>query len=329
MKTIRLFLIATVAIISFGCTQPATQKKIATADPLDLWNDGQVKTSILTFVKTVTDETNPAFIPVSDRVAVTDMDGTFLLEKPNPVNFDVIIRLMVDRIAQNPALAQKQPYKAIHEQDWAYLDTLGYDENGVFSLLRNATDGYTEDQYRDYILNYYKTVTDKRFNKPYNQLVFAPMVQLYRYLQDNQFGVYIVSGSDPMFTRTLCEESAGIPVQNVTGTTILTKWIETDSGSTFVRTNEIVKPINDVEGKPVNILYKVGKVPVISIGNATSDYPLLKFSENSPNSLQLVVNHDDSVREYVYDYDKVKAMCQKNKWHEISMKNDFKVVFNE
>ena len=329
MKPIRIFLLATIAILGFSCTQQTTDKNIVAGDPLDLWNDGPVKASILTFIKTVTDESNPAFIPVPDRVAVTDMDGTFLLEKPNPVNFDVIIRLMVDQIAGNPALAQKQPYKAINEQDWAYFDTLGYDENGVFSLLRDATAGYIEDQYRDYILNYYKTVTDKRFNKPYNQLVFAPMVQLFRYLQDNQFQIYIVSGSDPMFTRTLCEESAGIPVQNVTGTTILTKWVETDSGSIFVRTNEIVKPINDVDGKPVNILYKVGKVPVISIGNATSDYPLLKFSENSPNSLQLVVNHDDSAREYVYDYEKVKAMCQKNEWHEISMKNDFRKVFQE
>jgi len=329
MKTRILLLFAIIAILGYSCTEPATHQKIVASDPLDLWNEGPVKTSILEFIKTVTDETNPAFIPVRDRVAVTDMDGTFLLEKPMPVNMDVIIRLMMDQIASNPSLAQKQPYKAINEQDWTYFDTLGYDENGVFSLLRNATDGYTEDQYRDYILNYYRTVTDKRFNKRYNQLVFAPMVQLYRYLQDNQFEVYIVSGSDPMFTRTLCEESAGIPVQNVTGTTILTKWVETDSGSTFVRMNEIVKPINDVDGKPVNILYKVGKVPVISIGNATSDYPLLKFSENSPNSLQLVVNHDDSAREYVYDYEKVKAMCQKNNWHEISMKDDFKVVFNE
>jgi phosphoserine phosphatase len=329
MKTFRLLVLATLGLMMLGCVPSSQKNDKAVSDPLDLWNDGPVKTSILTFVKTVSDEANPAFIPVPDRVAVTDMDGTFLLEKPMPVNMDVIIRLMMDQIAGNPSLAQKQPYKAINEQDWTYFDTLGYDENGVFSLLRNATEGYTEDQYRDYILNYYKTVTDKRFNKPYNQLVFAPMVQLFRYLQENQFEIYIVSGSDPMFTRTLCEESAGIPVQNVTGTTILTQWVETDSGSTFVRMNEIVKPINDVGGKPVNILYKVGKVPVISIGNATSDYPLLKFSENSANSLQLVVNHDDSAREYVYDYEKVKAMCQKNKWQEISMKNDFKVVFNQ
>jgi len=329
MKTFRLLIFVFLGLMMLGCVPSSQQKDKAVSDPLDLWNEGPVKASILTFIKTVTDEANPAFIPVPDRVAVTDMDGTFLLEKPNPVNFDVVIRMMMDQIAGNPALAQKQPYKAIQEQDWAYFDTLSYDENGIYSILMTATNGYTEDQYRDYILEYYKTVTDKRFNKPYDQLVYAPMVQLFSYLQENQFEIYIVSGSDPQFTRTLCEKSAGIPVQNVTGTTILVKWVETDSGSTFVRTNEIVKPINDVDGKPVNILYKVGKLPVISIGNATSDYPLLKFSENSHHSLQLVVNHDDSAREYVYDYEKVKAMCQENGWQEISMKNDFKVVFSE
>jgi phosphoserine phosphatase len=226
-------------------------------------------------------------------------------------------------------LAQKQPYKAIHEEDWAYFDTLGYDENGVYSLLRNATAGYTEDQYRDYILEYYETVTDERFNKPYNQLVYAPIVQLFRYLQDNQFEIYIVSGSDPQFTRTLCEKSAGIPVQNVTGTTILTKWVETDTGSYFVRVNEIVQPINDEGGKAVNILYKVGKVPLIAIGNSPGDYPMLQYSKNSPLSLQMIVNHDDSAREYIYDNEKMKKMCGENGWHEISMKNDFKVIFGD
>jgi hypothetical protein len=329
MKTLRLLLFAALGLLMLSCAPSSQQHGIAINDPLDLWNDGPVKSSILTFIKTVTDESNPAFIPVEDRVAVTDMDGTFLLEKPNPVNFDVVIRMMMDQITANPALAQKQPYKAIHENDWAYFDTLKYDENGIYSILTTATDGYTEDQYRDYILNYYNTVRDKRFDKPYNQLVFAPMVQLFRYLQENQFGIYIVSGSDPMFTRTLCEKSAGIPVRNVTGTTILTKWVETDTGSYFVRVKEIVKPINDEGGKPVNILYEVGKVPVIAMGNSPGDYHMLQYSKNFPHSLQMIVNHDDSAREYVYDYEVMKMMCQENEWLEVSMKNDFKVVFSE
>jgi hypothetical protein len=328
MKTLRLLIVAAIALFVWGCS-PSSQRNETVVDPLDLWNEGPVKTSILTFIKTVTDESNPAFVPVPDRVAVTDMDGTFLLEKPNPVNFDVVIRMMVDQISANPELAQKQPYKAIHENDWAYFDTLGYDENGIYSILTTATVGYTEDQYRDYILNYYSTVRDKRFDKPYNRLVFAPMVQLFRYLQENQFEIYIVSGSDPQFTRTLCEKSAGIPVQNVTGTTILTQWVETDTGSYFVRVNEIVQPINDEGGKAVNILYEVGKVPVIAMGNSPGDYSMLQFSKNSPHSLQMIVNHDDSAREYVYDYEIMKKMCRENGWLEISMKNDFKMIFSE
>lgn len=325
---IRILYFAALTLMVSGCELSPPKNDNTTRDPLDLWNDGPAKTSILSFIKTVTDETNPSYIPVSDRVAVTDMDGTFLLEKPIPVNMDVIIRLMMEQMAGNPALAQKQPYKAVHENDWAYFDTLGYKEDGIYSLLRNATAGYTEDQYRDYIMNYYNTVRDKRFDKPYNQLVFAPMVQLFRYLQENQFGIYIVSGSDPMFTRTLCEKSAGIPVQNVTGTTILTRWVETDTGSVFVRVNEIVQPINDEGGKAVNILYKVGKVPVIAIGNSPGDYPMLQYSKNSHQSMQMIINHDDSVREYYYDKDIMSKMCSENGWHEISMKNDFKVIFN-
>jgi phosphoserine phosphatase len=331
MKTIRLFITcATIAIIGFGCTQSTPQKNKAAVDPLDQWNEGTAKTSILAFMDAVTDTISPNFLPVQDRVAVFDMDGTILLEKPYPVNFDVIIRMLVKQMTNDPSLTQKQPYKAIHEQDWAYFDTISeYGDNGLFSILMNATLGYTEGQYKDFIQEYFKTVTDKRFGKPYDKLVYVPVVQLIKYLEDNQFEVYIVSGSDPQFTRVFCEDAMGIPAQNVIGTTILTKWVETDTGSYFVRVHEIVQPINDEGGKPVNILNKVGKVPVVAVGNSGGDYHMLEYSKNSPVSLQMIVNHDDSAREYVYDYEKMKKMCQDKGWQEISMKNDFKVIFGD
>ena len=55
---------------------------------------------------------------------------------------------------------------------------------------------------------------------------------------------------------------------------------------------------------------------------------MLEYSKNAPLSLQMIVNHDDSVREYVYDYEKMKTMCKDNGWQEVSMKNDFKVIFS-
>ena len=155
------------------------------------------------------------------------------------------------------------------------------------------------------------------------------MVQLVQYLQDHQFEVYIVSGSDPQFTRAFCEEAANIPAQNVIGTTVLTKWVETDRGSYFIREHKFVEPIDDEAGKPVNILNKIGRIPVLAVGNSTGDYQMLEYSKNAPFSLQMIVNHDDSLREYKYEANKMKMLCQNKGWQEISMKNDFKVIFSE
>jgi len=326
MKTVRLIIfIALVGIIGLSCSRYTAQKEIASADPLCQWNEGPAKSSILSFVKTITDETNPGFVAVEDRVAVFDMDGSILLEKPNFVLFNFMDRMILEQIANNPALKLKQPYKAFYEQDWAYFGTL--DLNGLYSILLDATEGYTETQYRKAVLEYFSTVIDKRYNKPYNQLVYAPMVQLIQYLQDHQFEVYIVSGSDPQFTRAFCEKAMNIPVQNVIGSTVLTKWIETDTGSYFIREHKFVEPINDEAGKPVNILNKIGRIPVIAVGNSAGDYHMLEYSKNAPFSLQIIINHDDSVREYNYEAEKMKMLCQKNGWKEISMKNDFKVIF--
>lgn len=320
----------TIVWIGLSFSQPSHQYEIGASDSLNQWNESPVKASILHFVETVTDKTNPKFLPVKDRVAVFDMDGTILLEKPNFVLFDFIIKIMSEQIAINPELNKKQPYKAIYEQDWAYFETLDLQgDDGLYSILLDATDGYNESQYRDAVLNYFNTVTDKRYHKPYNQLVYTPMVQLIQFLQRHQFEVYIVSGSDPQFTRTFCEDAANIPAQNVIGSTVLTKWIETDTGSYFIREHKFVEPINDEAGKPVNILNKIGKIPVLAVGNSSGDYHMLEYSKNAPNSLQMIVNHDDAAREYVYDTDKMRTLCQENGWQEISMKTDFKVIFGE
>jgi phosphoserine phosphatase len=331
MKTIRLFAIfITIAIAGPGYSQPSRQKAIITHDPLNLWYEGPAKASILSLVKTVTDKNNPNFLPDQDRVAVFDMDGTILLEKPTFVLFDFVMRRLLEQIEGNPELKKKQPYKAVYEQDWSYFEKLDlYGDDGLYSVLLYAADGYKNDQFRAAVQEYLRTVIDKRYNKPYNQLFFAPMVQLIQYLQDNRFDVYIVSGSDPEFTRTFCETAANIPSQNVIGSTVLTRWVKTDTGSYFIREHKFVEPINDEAGKPVNILNKIGKIPVLAVGNSTGDYHMLEYSKNIHISLQMIVNHDDSVREYNYEAEKMKTLCQKNGWREISMKNDFKVIFSD
>ena len=329
MKTLRSILTsAGIVIIGLSCLLSSCREDIIENDPLSLWNDNAAKNAIVTLLKTVTDANNPDFLPEKDRVAVFDMDGTLLLEKPNYVLFDFVIRRLMEQIAGNPDLKKNQPYKAVFEQDWAYFGKLPLTGNdGLYGVLLYAFDGYTEDQYNDALRKYFTTVIDKRYNKTYNQLSFAPMVQLIRYLQENHFEVYIVSGSDVEFTRFFSQEAFHIPSQNVIGSTVLTRWVETETGSYFVREHKFVEPINDIDGKPVNILNKIGKVPALAVGNSSGDYHMLEFSKNARRSLQMIVNHDDSVREYNYDAEKMKKMCLDNGWQEISMKNDFNMIF--
>lgn len=318
-----VFLLVTGLLFSFNLVAQVEQNN--GHDPLDCWNDGRAKASVISFVSAVTDISNTAYLPEGKRVAVFDMDGTILLEKPNFVLFDFIGRLILEQIKAKPELKLKQPYKAFYEQDWAYFGAL--DLTGLYSILLDATAGLSEKQYLDAVQNYFNTVTDQRYHKPYDQLVYLPVTQLIRYLQQHEFDVYIVSGSDPQFTRVISERAMNIPVQNVIGTTVLTHWIETDSVSYFVREHKFVEPINDVDGKPVNILNKIGRLPVIAVGNSAGDYHMLEYSKNAPNSLQLIINHDDREREYDYDADKMRTLCTENGWLEVSMKNDFKIIF--
>lgn len=105
MKKNRLFTaVAVILIITSACTQSSVKNNIASDDPLNLWNEGSAKTSILTFIKTVTDKNNQDFIPVKARVAVFDMDGTILLEKPNAALFDFAAGKILEQIARNPLI---------------------------------------------------------------------------------------------------------------------------------------------------------------------------------------------------------------------------------
>jgi phosphoserine phosphatase len=233
-------------------------------------------------------------------------------------------------MAEQPELKEKQPYMAIAKEDWAYFKEVDYfAPEGLYSVLLYATDGFTNKEYQEAVNAYFENVKDERFGKSYKYLVYQPVLEMIELLKDKGFDVYIVSGSDPQFTRSFCEEVVGIPVTNVIGSTVLTTFTEEVGASTLTRQHEFIQPINDEAGKPVNILNKIGKVPVIAIGNSRGDYHMLQYSKNAKVSLQMLVNHDDEVREYKYNNEDLKQLCAERDWVEISMKDDFKTIFSQ
>ncbi|NDV20215.1 haloacid dehalogenase-like hydrolase [Pseudodesulfovibrio sp. JC047] len=296
---------------------------------LDLWRDGTVKTVIIDFVENIINESGPGYVPPEDRIATFDMDGTILVEKPQYVVFDFAERELLKRLEKEPSLKTVQPYKAVLEKDMAYFSHDPAAINSLYTILLYATDGYTDAEYSDALAAYFTQVKDARFGTSYNTLVYAPVVQLIDYLKAHQFTVYICSGSDPQFTRGFALKAAHVSPEHVIGTTVLTKWVRNGKRADFVRQHAFVKPINDKEGKPVNIRNTIGRVPLFAVGNSGGDYHMLEYSKTAARSIQLIVNHDDPDREYQYKDEAMRAMCEENGWHEISMKQDFKVIFAE
>ena len=322
MKWIKYAVLIVVPSILAGCVS----EKSSSVEPpaLNLWNAGEAKTAIVEFVHSVTDSASPNFLPPSARVATFDMDGTILIEKPMYVVFGFALEQMEAKMEADPILKQKQPFKAVAEKDMDYLHGNVYGTDGLFDVLLYATDGMTDDAYFQ-ALEAYLAKPHSRFGKSPNELLYAPVVELVAYLKAHDFQVYICSGSDPEFTRIAASEAVGIPPENIIGSMVLTEW----NGEAFVRKHAFVQPVNDMAGKPVNIRNKIGRVPVIAVGNSRGDLEMLNYSRTAAHSLQLIVNHDDPDREYEYSVDKMKKLCAENDWIEVSMKDDFRTVFED
>lgn len=329
MKRIPSILIAALFFISCQASKNAdSHTNVKQEEALSLWNDGEARSSIISFVAEITDQSGSHYMAPEDRVVVFDMDGTILAERPMYALFDYAIQKINEQIADNPELAKEQPYKAISENDLGYFGTVGYfDDNGLYSVILYANDGDTEEEYNKQVTAYFETTTNKRFGVSNKQLVYAPVVQLIEYLQHNQFEVYLSTGSDVQFARAVCKDQIDIPPQNIIGTMVLTKMENSASGIKLVRQHEFVQPINDEAGKPVNIKNKIGKQPIMIVGNSMGDYHMLEYSKEASYSLQMIVNHDDDEREHVYNSDEMEEACEQNGWQVISMKNDFKEVF--
>lgn len=301
-------------------------------DPLGSWRAGANKQLIIAFVEKVTTPGGPNFIAPEDRVATFDMDGTVLVEKPAYAIFAFAIPLIKAAAAAEPELLKRPHVKAIVGGDMKYFAKAGkFGPEGLYATLLETHSGKTEARYAADASAFLFGQKHPRFQVPYAETVYLPMLEMIRYLEANGFRVYICSGSDVSFIRAMIAKSIGLPVENAIGTQVMTTWIEHAKGSEFRREHAFVAPVNDEKGKPVNILRMVGKRPIIAVGNSEGDRDMLEYSDDknpATPDLQMIVNHDDQGREYEYAVEKVNHLAAENNWHVISMKKDWERVFD-
>lgn len=297
-------------------------------DPLPSWNEGASKKAIIDFVNNAVGKKGIGkyTIPVEDRLATFDLDGTIMCEKPASFQTIAALEKLLDDVRLNPSLGSVQPWKAAVETDRKYIRS-HYD-----IVLGTAYKGFTQLAFSDSMHKFMTTDCHPVLHRLYCDLIYQPMLELIKYLTENEFEVWVCSGSMQGFIRSFSEEYLTIDPECVMGTSAALEYHDIDKDGTpeLVRNGEILKPVNLKSGKVVNIYRWTDKQPILSFGNTRGDLEMLEFATSHPRHpkcLAGIIVHDDKKREYYYRYDDIEGAANANGWLKVSMKSDFKTVF--
>ena len=304
----------------------------AQADPLPSWNDGRAKQSILDFVAAVTREGSPNFVPVPQRIATFDNDGTLWCEQPMYVQLAFALDRVKALAPLHPEWKDQQPFKAVLDGDMKTLAESG--ERALVELILATHAGMTAGDFEAIVTGWLATARHPRFKRPYTELVYQPMLELLAYLRANGFKTFIVSGGGIEFMRPWTEQVYGVPPEQVVGSSIKTKFEMRDGRPTLFRLPQL-NFVDDKAGKPIGINAHIGRHPIAAFGNSDGDLEMLQWTTMTEAArLGVIVHHTDAEREYAYDrqsdfgkLDKALDAATVNKWTVVDMKNDWKRVF--
>jgi hypothetical protein len=278
-----------------ACAQPIAPS----ADPLPSWNAGSTRDAIVAFVEAVTTPGTADFVPVDERIAVFDNDGTLWSEQPAYFQLFFVIDRVKAMAAEHPEWSEQQPFKAALEGDMQTLAESG--EHGLLELVMATHGGMTTAEFEQIVSDWIATARHPTLDRPYTELAFAPMLELLDYLRANGFKTWIVSGGGIEFMRPWAERVYGIPPEQVIGSSIKVQFEVRESGPVLVRLPEL-DFLDDKADKPVGIHKFIGRRPIAAFGNSDGDFQMLEWTTAGPGPrLGLLVHHTDAEREWQYD----------------------------
>ncbi len=329
---------ATAAVVAaaLGCWAIAAAAQ--SSDPLPSWNDGPARQAIIGFVDAVITEGGADFVPPADRIATFDQDGTLWVEHPLYAQAMFAFDRVAELAPKHPEWKTTEPFKAVLAGDRAAMAKFG---EGDWAQIIGATHaGMTTEAFLGIVREWLAKARHSRFERPYTELVYQPMLEVMKYLRANGFRTYIVTGGGQEFVRVYSERVYGVPVEQVVGSSIVTKYDDQDGKPALMREPKVFF-IDDRAGKAIGINLFIGKRPYVAFGNSGGDREMLEWAGAGAGArLMMLVLHDDAEREYAYgpakglpdtkvgSFSQALADEAKTKgWTVISMKNDWKTVF--
>jgi phosphoserine phosphatase len=301
------------------------------AEPLQSWNDGSARRSIVEFVEKTTREGGPGYVAPAERIAVFDNDGTLWSEQP--LYFQAFFAF--DRVKalapQHPEWKGKEPFASVLRGDMK--GALAGGEPALVELVMATHAGTTTEEFETIVRDWIATAKHPTTGRLFTEMIYQPMLELLAYLRANGFKAFIVSGGGVEFMRPWAERVYGIPPEQVIGSSIKTRFELRDGKPVLVRLPEI-DFVDDKAGKPVGIQMRIGRRPIAAFGNSDGDLQMLQWTAAGAGSrLCLFVHHTDGEREWAYDrqssvgrLDKGLDEAQARGWTVVDMKADWKRI---
>jgi hypothetical protein len=310
-----------------GCAQ-----LVLAADPLPSWNETAAKQAIVSFVEKVTKPGSPDFVPVPERIATFDNDGTLWVEQPMYSQLLFALDRVKALAPQHPEWKSKEPFASLLKGD--VNGALAGGEHAILEIVMATHAGMTTGEFEKIVKDWIVTARHPQTKRLYTEMVYQPMIELLAYLRANGFKTFIVSGGGIEFMRPWAEAVYGIAPEQIVGSSIKTKFEMRAGKPVLVRLPEL-NFIDDKEGKPVGIQSHIGRRPIAAFGNSDGDLPMLQWTAAGQGArFALFVHHTDAEREWAYDressvgrLDRGLDEARAKGWTVVDMKRDWKVVF--
>jgi phosphoserine phosphatase len=332
---------AAISVLAPALLRPAAVQAQTTTPgaPLSSWSDGAAKQAILDFVRATTDRSSASYVPPEERIATFDQDGTLWVEHPMYTQVVYCLERVPAVVAKKPELKNVEPFKTVLSGNREAMAKLSMRD--LERILAATLTGMTVDEFEAEAKKWLETARHPRWNRLYTELVYQPMLEVLRYLRDNAYRTYIVTGGGQDFVRLYAERVYGIPPEQVVGTAGGTKYGYGKDGKPFLTKEPKILLNDNNAGKVEGIHLMIGRRPYAAFGNSTGDREMLEWTGAGVGTrLKMLVLHDDAAREYAYGpaqglpdskvgtfppalYDEAK----KKDWTVISMKSDWKRIF--
>ncbi len=299
-----------------------------TNELLPSWREGPTRSALTDFLEAA-DE-----IPHERKVAVFDNDGTLWCEKPRYTQLDFFVWELHHAVKTRPELKAVPEYAAVLRGDLAEIQAIGLEQVALalMALFEMMEPEIFEQRVRTFLLETRHPDTGLR----YDEMIYRPMLELLRELENRGFTNCIVTGGGTEFVRAISRRVYGIEQERVVGTSVTYVLIHRDGRPVLVRTKRPQGEANEGETKISNIQMALGRRPSLAAGNSPGDAAMLDYTNTLDGpSLALLVNHDDPDREYAYRSEAgtfdaeeaIEATATRLGWTQISMRNDWSTVF--